>query len=121
MEKLLVKSKCKRCKEEFLLTRWNVKKADSNDLTVIYFDCPKCNEKHFVQIDNSETRKIVAEMRFILVNKDKTKKNRYEELNNRLKEIRKQLIAEHDGILKVIIFGSKYTFKFFHIDGVNDG
>lgn len=121
MEKLLVKIKCKRCKEEFLLTRWNVKKADSNNLTVIYFDCPKCNEKHFVQIDNSETKKIVSEMRLILVKKDKTKKNRYEELNNRLKEIRKQLITEHDGILKVVISGSVHTFKFFQLDGVNDG
>ena len=52
---------CKDCGHKFLITAGNVvsekefKNKDGHSIYITYFDCPKCQERHYVQVDNQET------------------------------------------------------------------
>lgn len=49
---------CKDCKHKFLITAGNVvsekefKTKDEQSIYITYFDCPKCQERHYVQVDD---------------------------------------------------------------------
>jgi ribosomal protein L44E len=56
-----VKFKCKKCKEEIFINESNVSHEkeflDKNkqSIFITYFDCPFCQERHYVQVDNGST------------------------------------------------------------------
>lgn len=55
---------CKSCGQKFMLTNREVehekqfKDKDGQTIFITYFDCPNCQDRHYVQIDNAETLKL---------------------------------------------------------------
>lgn len=56
-----LKCKCKKCKRDILVNNENVVHEkefldkDKQSIYITYFDCPFCQERHYVQIDNGST------------------------------------------------------------------
>lgn len=52
---------CKNCEHKFLITNGNVthekefKTKDGQSIYITYFDCPKCQERHYVQVDDQKS------------------------------------------------------------------
>lgn len=55
---------CKSCGNKFMISGNNVthekefKDKDGQTIYITYFDCPKCQDRHYVQVDNNITLKI---------------------------------------------------------------
>lgn len=58
---------CFKCKEKFTVSKENTvfekqyKGKNGQTIFITYFDCPKCQERHYVQIDNNSTLDIKKE------------------------------------------------------------
>lgn len=55
---------CKSCGKSFIISNDNVthekefKDKDGQTIYITYFDCPHCQDRHYVQVDNNITLKI---------------------------------------------------------------
>lgn len=65
MEKNMTQAvQCKSCGSKFMISGNNVthekefKDKDGQTIYITYFDCPKCQDRHYVQVDNNITLKI---------------------------------------------------------------
>ena len=58
---------CKSCRKNFMISENNVthekefKDKDGQTIYITYFDCPYCQDRHYVQVDNNITLKIKKE------------------------------------------------------------
>ena len=112
MEKgLEVSFKCIECEESFKANANNVKvmeaEYDDSKLQIVYVDCPKCNKRHFVQIDDDRTSKLKAR-NFIMFKRLAKKKLSgkkigkqenlaFKNLADTLLELRADLMKEYEG------------------------
>lgn len=102
---------CIDCKESFEANAENVKQNEFKDedktLKVIYVDCPHCNKRHYVQIDNDESNKLKVQNLLMFKKLSKKKldgktigrkeNNTFKSLRQRLLDLRADLMKEYEG------------------------
>lgn len=104
---------CSKCKHNFIVNRDNVifnrhyKDEKGQSIFLTYFDCPECQERHFVQIDNTfstDIRRKVQKMfiKFSVMNKQnksipKQQQDKFNKLKDNLKKKRFELMKKYDG------------------------
>lgn len=117
---------CDECLKSFevnssLLKRERVNVISAGEceesITLSYIDCPYCGKRHFVQIDNEETKSKLDEMIGILIplkyrKKKKKKIAKYKAINKYLNSIRTKLMIEYSGIEIVMADCKKYEIQF---------
>lgn len=107
-----VKASCEKCNEVFDVNALSVKEEqvvileDGKELTITYYECPKCGFKHMVQLDDENTKHLLNEVKkmikSIAVRKRRGKsvkllKNKYEKLNLDLNNMRNSLNVQYQG------------------------
>lgn len=59
-----VKAICQKCKSSFDISEESLVyqkeySYEGQSIFLTYFDCPKCNRRHFVQIDNQKSKELL--------------------------------------------------------------
>lgn len=118
---------CIDCKESFEANGENVKQQELKDedkiIKVIYVDCPHCNRRHYVQIDNDESSKLKVQnllmfkklSRKKLNGKQISKKENtiFKNLRDKLLDLRADLMEEYEGrIVTDTLTGESITLHF---------
>ena len=92
----------------------------------VYFDCPQCGKRHFVQIDNDEslialgnTKRLVKELSYSLANgrhlsdKQKNKKKKkIDSAKDRLSNLRLGLMKKYNGEMLYYPDGKSFVISF---------
>lgn len=101
-----------KCKEQFKVNAMNIKDEkikvieDGKQLTVTFYDCPKCGTKHSVQLDDVNTLTILKTLKSLLRNSCKKKKKalnnkenfkKINQLREDLKQMRESLNEQYSG------------------------
>lgn len=110
-----LKCKCKKCKRDILVNNENVVHEkefldkDKQSVYITYFDCPFCQERHYVQIDNGSTIVIKRDnvkvfkklSRLRSYNKPipKQQSEKFKKLRYVLEHEREKLMEQYEGIL----------------------
>lgn len=109
--KLNVYIECTDCENSFEANINNVKQLDVKGgnklLKVIYVDCPVCDRRHYVQIDNDESNKLKVQ-NLLMFKKLSQKKldgktigrkenNTFKGLREKLLDLRAELMKEYEG------------------------
>lgn len=125
--KLNVYIECTDCENSFEANINNVKQLDVKDedklLKVIYVDCPVCDRRHYVQIDNDESNKLKVQ-NLLMFKKLSQKKldgktigkkenNTFKGLREKLLDLRADLMKEYEGrIVTDTLTGESVTLHF---------
>jgi transcription elongation factor Elf1 len=101
---------CQECGHSFELNSSLVKKemveVKGDKLWLTYFNCPRCNKRHFVQVDNAETNGLLVDItkQMASISKSvkqgksvKKKSGKYAEASRYLDITRNQLMRELTG------------------------
>ena len=106
---------CETCKERFRVGEDAVKvnydvhhkTKDGRSMWLTYYDCPWCDRRHYVQIDDTRSRQIKKETLFVFRKLSKKRLNyedipksqneRFKKLNKKLEEYRLELKKELNG------------------------
>lgn len=111
---------CEDCKEKFMLTAGEtngqlthkkVFEVDGRTIFLTYYDCPKCGRRHFAQIDDVTSLKILKEVKGMFAKlsvKRKEGKIIPEKQSARFKKARKHLSNYRTNLMK------RYTGKLIH-------
>ena len=119
--------KCKNCNESFdlssILQNKNFMK-DGKSICLTYFDCPKCNERCFVQIDDSTSLEMLDSVKKAFIKLafkkkqgkkiSKKENSKFAEIRANLGEYRTNLMKEYTG--KAIYdedTKTEYVLRFF--------
>ena len=108
---LNVAIECMGCKESFEANIENVKQKEyeyeGNKVKIVYVDCPSCNRRHYVQIDNEESDRLKVNnlLMFKKLSKKKlsdkrvtkTENKTFKSLRNQLLDLRTELMKEYEG------------------------
>ena len=106
--------KCQKCNEALSISRENIKKdkatfKDGDSISLVdltYFECPSCGKRHFVQIDNAETKGLLLEVVRVFAKLSKMRKQgksikkksgKYKKANGDLDKARNKLMKEYSG------------------------
>ena len=106
--------KCQKCNEALSISGENIKKdkatfKDGNSISLVdltYFECPSCGKRHFVQIDNAETKGLLLEVVRVFAKLSKMRKQgksikkksgKYKKANGDLDKARNKLMKEYSG------------------------
>lgn len=118
---------CTDCENSFEANVNNVKQLDVKDenklLKVIYVDCPVCDRRHYVQIDNDESNKLKVQNLLMFKKLSKKKldgktigrkeNNTFKSLRERLLNLRADLMKEYEGrIVTDTLTGESITLHF---------
>ena len=104
---------CKKCKSIFTICPGNVtfdkiyEDENGRSILLTYFDCPHCQERHYVQVDNQYSRDIKKKVQRMFVqlsvmrNKNKLipkqQQNKFNKLRKNLNNRRLELMKQYDG------------------------
>lgn len=101
---------CIECKSTFQIDPSNVVKEEfegqeGNRIWITHYDCPECGRRHYVQIDDEQTERLLAEltkrMGFLMVlrrnGKEASKKQRreFDGTKRHLTELRRKLMEQY--------------------------
>lgn len=120
---------CKDCNHKFLITAGNVvsekefKDKEGQSIYITYFDCPKCQERHYVQVDNQETLGLKKEClelfqglaKLNLANKSipKQQRKKFDKSRKKLSDKRFELMKKYDdGVVTDTETGVEVHIKF---------
>lgn len=109
---------CEECKKKFHIssqeTNVNIQhkkeyKVNGRSIFLTYYDCPSCGRRHFVQIDDNDTLKVLKEIErmFVVLSakraKDKpipkSQSDKYEKQTKHLRNCRMELMKEFTGVM----------------------
>lgn len=109
---LMVKVECKRCKNLFSKSSTDIvfdkrfEDVNGRSIFITYLDCPHCQERHFVQIDDIHSREIKKKIKKMFIklsvmrNKNisipKQQQNKFNSLQNNLKISRFELMKQYE-------------------------
>lgn len=113
MEKGMTQAvQCKSCKNNFIISNVNVihekqfKDKDGQTIYITYFDCPHCQDRHYVQVDNNITLKIKKECLDMFASLAKIKmakkrvpiqqRNKFDSGRKKLSDKRFELIKQYE-------------------------
>lgn len=98
------------------------KTRDGRSIFVTYYDCPKCDRRHYVQIDDTRSNQMKKETSTMfrrlskkcLNFKDipKSQNEKFKKLNSRLEDYRFELKKEFDGKVIIANDGSEIEVHF---------
>lgn len=107
-----VKAICQKCKSSFDISEENLVyqkeySYEGQSIFLTYFDCPKCNKRHFVQIDNQKSKELLerCKMDFTRLSIAKSKgqviknnrKKKFDAERKYLSKFRNELAKEYSG------------------------
>lgn len=107
-----VKAICQKCKSSFDISEENLVyqkeySYEGQSIFLTYFDCPKCNRRHFVQIDNQKSKELLerCKMDFARLSIAKSKgqviknnrKKKFDAERKYLSKFRNELAKEYSG------------------------
>ncbi len=107
-----VKTICQKCKSSFDISEENLVyqkeySYEGQSIFLTYFDCPKCNKRHFVQIDNQKSKELLerCKMDFTRLSIAKSKgqviknnrKKKFDAERKYLSKFRNELAKEYSG------------------------
>ena len=107
-----VKAICQKCKSSFDISEENLiyqkeYSYEGQSIFLTYFDCPKCNRRHFVQIDNQKSKELLerCKMDFNRLSIAKSKgqviknnrKKKFDAERKYLSKFRNELAKEYSG------------------------
>ena len=103
---------CFKCGEKFFISKENVvfekpfKGKDGQPIFLTYFDCPKCQERHYVQVDSTYTLDIKKETQklFVTLSAMKTagksiskqQRTKFDKSRKKLSDRRFELMKQYD-------------------------
>ena len=112
---LSTKCKCNNCKDVFDINKQNIifnkrfEDETGKSIFITYFDCPNCQERHYVQIDDAHTIEIrnkvqkmfvkFSSMRKKNIQISKQQQNKFNGLQNALKFSRHKLMKQYNSSL----------------------
>ena len=83
------------------------KDENGRSIFLTYFDCPDCQERHYVQVDNQQSREVKKKTQrmfaqlSVMRNKNKQipkqQQNKFNKLRNDLNDRRFELMKQYDG------------------------
>lgn len=103
-------AECVECKTRFQIDHTSVEKKEYTDkegnlIFITFYNCPECGKRHYVQIDNEETNKVLADlirqmgilMAFTRSGKEVPKKQRreFEGKRRHLTVLRRKLMEQY--------------------------
>ena len=104
---------CKKCKTVFTIGPSNItfdkmyEDENGRSIFLTYFDCPECRERHYVQIDNQQSREVKKKTQrmfaqlSVMRNKNKQipkqQQNKFNKLRKDLNDRRFELMKQYDG------------------------
>ena len=104
---------CKKCKSVFTIGPSNItfdkmyEDENGRSIFLTYFDCPDCQERHYVQVDNQQSREVKKKIQRMFVrlsvmkNKNKPipkqQQNKFNRLRKDLNDRRFELMKQYDG------------------------
>lgn len=107
-----VKAICQKCKSSFDISEESLVyqkeySYEGQSIFLTYFDCPKCNRRHFVQIDNQKSKELLerCKMDFTRLSIAKSKgqviknnrKKKFDAERKYLSKFRNELAKEYSG------------------------
>lgn len=110
---MTAKVECKKCKSVFTIGPGNItfdkmyEDENGRSIFLTYFDCPDCQERHYVQVDNQQscevkkkTQRMFAQLS-VMRNKNKPiprqQQNKFNKLRKNLNDRRFELMKQYDG------------------------
>ena len=103
---------CKDCKHKFLITVGNVtserecKTKEGKSIYITYFDCPKCQERHYVQVDNQTSLELktkcldmfqkLAKIKIGNKSIPKQQRKEFDKSRKKLSDLRLKLMTTYD-------------------------
>ena len=110
---MTAKVECKNCKSVFTIGPGNItfdkmyEDESGRSIFLTYFDCPDCQERHYVQIDNQQSREVKKKTQrmfaqlSVMRNKNKQipkqQQNKFNKLRKDLNDRRFELMKQYDG------------------------
>lgn len=110
---LAVNVECKECKNVFTIGPTNItfdkhyKDEKGRSIFLTYFDCPNCQVRHYVQMDDTRSREVkkkvqrmfakLSVMRNNNQNIPKQQQNKFNKLRQTLNDSRFELMKQYDG------------------------
>ena len=104
---------CKNCKSVFTIGPGNItfdkmyEDENGHSIFLTYFDCPDCQERHYVQVDNQQSREVKKKTQrmfaqlSVMRNKNKPiprqQQNKFNKLCKNLNDRRFELMKQYDG------------------------
>lgn len=122
---------CEECKQSFTLSATNgtmtfyklyVVKESGEEIQLSYYDCPHCGKRHFVQIDDEQTKRALEESKRMFVKLaakrhnyeqiPKKQSDKYKKAQKHLSSLRMALMTKYQGAVIVDESGSETTLRF---------
>ena len=110
---MTAKVECKKCKSVFTIGPSNItfdkmyEDENGRSIFLTYFDCPDCQERHYVQVDNQQSREVKKKTQRMFAqlsamrNKNrqipKQQRNKFNRLRKNLNDRRFELMKQYDG------------------------
>ena len=110
---MTAKVECKKCKSVFTIGPSNItfdkmyEDENGRSIFLTYFDCPDCQERHYVQVDNQHSREVKKKTQrmfaqlSVMKNKNKPipkqQQNKFNRLRKDLNDRRFELMKQYDG------------------------
>lgn len=110
---LTAQVECKKCKTVFTICPGNItfdkyhKDKDGRSIFLTYFDCPSCNERHYVQVDNQKSREVKKDTQrlfaklSVMKSKNqqipKQQQDKFNKLRKNLNNRRLELMKQYEG------------------------
>lgn len=112
-EGLSMMAHCEKCEKMFEVNGANVKNREFNingqSISLTYYDCPNCNHRHFVQIDDTKSKQMLVGVsvtfaKFAAAKKkgktiSKKQSERFKKARQNLSDYRTALMKEFTGKL----------------------
>lgn len=110
---MTVNVECKKCKSVFTIVPANItfdkmyEDENGRSIFLTYLDCPYCQERHYVQVDNQQSREVKKKTQrmfaqlSVMKNKNKPipkqQQNKFNRLRKDLNDRRFELMKQYDG------------------------
>lgn len=110
---MTAKVECNKCKSVFTIGPGNItfdkmyEDENGRSIFLTYFDCPDCQERHYVQVDNQQSREVKKKTQrmfaqlSVMKNKNKPipkqQQNKFNRLRKDLNDRRFELMKQYDG------------------------
>ena len=120
---------CKSCGNKFMISENNVthekefKDKDGQTIYITYFDCPKCQDRHYVQVDNNITLRLkkqcldlfayLAKFKIAKKSVPSQQHNRFDKSRKKLSNMRFELMKQYqDSIVTDTETGAEIHLEF---------
>lgn len=131
MEQFKLMFECKDCKKKFPVTQDQAPNSlshkkefisDGKIIFLTYYDCPYCDKRHFVQIDDTnslqELAKVTNEFKSLMIKRQtgktisKKQSDKFKKSRQHLSDYRMNLMKQFTGKLTTDETGKEYVLRF---------